>query len=88
MLEMLKIDLGISSDAYDSRLSQYLEVAQKEIVRAGVTFPDELTVEDMQLVVIYAAWMWRRRDTAEGMPRMVQYLLHNRIMQQKMSAEE
>lgn len=85
MLEMLKIDLGISTSAYDERLSQYLEHAQNEIVREGVTFPDELAVEDMQLVVMYAAWMWRRRDGVETpMPRMLRYLLNNRLFSQKM----
>lgn len=94
MLGMLKIDLGISTNAYDERLSQYLESAQREIVREGVTFPDELTVEDMQLVVMYAAWMWRRRDgeagkygAGRGMPPMLRHQLNNRIFSQKMKGE-
>lgn len=79
MLEMLKIDLGISSNAYDERLTQYLDSAQQEIVREGITLPDSLAVADMQLIVMYAGWMWRKRESGEGMPRMLRYTLNQRI---------
>lgn len=89
MLVMLKTDLAISSTAYDARLEQYLTSAQAEIVREGVTFPDTLAVEDMQLIVMYASYMWRKRDGNEtGMPRMLRYLLNQRVISQKMKAGE
>jgi hypothetical protein len=89
MLEMMKVDLGISSTAYDARLNQYLESAQAEIIREGVTFPETLAVEDMQLIVMYASYMWRKRDGNEtGMPRMLRYLLNQRVISQKMKAGE
>ena len=80
-LEALKIDLGITATAYDARLKQYLIQAEKEIEGEGVT----LTLsdfEDSQTVVQYAGWLWRKRDTQEGMPRMVRYHLNNLIMHQ------
>lgn len=83
MLEMLKIDLGITTTAYDSRLTKYLESAQTEITREGVSLNMD-TVGDVSLVVMYAAWLWRRRDTGEGMPRMIRYALNNRVLSQKM----
>lgn len=82
MLEMLKIDLGITGDAYDERLGQYLETARKQIEREGVTLTND--VDDSQLTVAYAAWLWRRRDNMQGMPRMLRYLLNNRIFAEKM----
>lgn len=85
MLPMLKIDLGITATAYDARLTQYLINAEKEIKREGADLTD--SIEDQQLVIMYAAWQWRRRDTGEGMPRMVRYALNNRIFSQKMSEE-
>lgn len=85
MLPMLKIDLGITATAYDARLTQYLINAKKEIEREGADLTD--SIEDQQLVIMYAAWQWRRRDTGEGMPRMVRYALNNRIFSQKMSEE-
>lgn len=87
MLGMLKVDLGISSTAYDSRLGQYLTSAKAEIVREGVSFPATLGVADMQLVVMYATWMWKKRETGEGMPRMLRYLLNQRVFSQKMGGD-
>lgn len=84
MLSMLKIDLGImTTTIYDERLTKYLESAQAQIEREGATL-DLTSVDDMQGVVMYAAWMWRRRDSGEGMPRMVRYWLNNRVLGAKM----
>lgn len=82
LLPSLKIDLGFTTTAYDSRLVQYLQNAQINIQREGVTIGD--TVDDDQLVVMYAAWTWRRRDSGEGMPRMLRYALNNKVFSQKM----
>ena len=82
LLSGLKIDLGITTDAYDDRLTIYLQTAQRRIEEEGVTLTD--SVDDNQLTVQYAAWMWRRRDSGEGMPRMLRYALNNRIFSRKM----
>ena len=82
MLEMLKIDLGISTTAYDTRLTQYLSVAHDLIEEEGITLNGEL-VSDSNLQVMYAAWLWRKRDSGEGMPRMLRYLLNNRLFAEK-----
>lgn len=82
LLLMLKIDLGITTTAYDSRLTQYLRSAQAEIEREGAAIcPARL--DDAMLVVMYAAWQWRRRDTGEGMPRMLRYALNQHVLSQK-----
>lgn len=83
-LSMLKTDLGITTTAYDARLQQYLTSAQQMIEREGVKALDLSVLEDAQLVVMYAAWMWRRRDSQDGMPRMLRWALNNRIMSEKM----
>ena len=83
MLTMLKVDLGITSTVYDLRLTQYLASAQTEILREGDVL-DLDQVDDMQLVVMYAAWMWRRRDGMDGMPRMLRYALNNKVFAEKM----
>lgn len=82
-LVMLKTDIGISTTAYDMRLLQYLQSAKAEIEREGIRFPPEPPVSDEQLIVMYAAWMWRKRSTGEGMPRMIRYALNNRLFSQK-----
>ena len=81
MLTALKIDLGITATAYDDRLRQYLRNAERAIEKEGVSL-DPGNYEHFQLVVMYAGWQWRRRDTGEGMPRMVRYALNNEIFQQ------
>lgn len=78
MLAALKIDLGITADAYDSRLGQYLAAAEAAIQKEGVEL-DLTNIDHAQVVVQYAGWQWRKRDTGEGMPRMVRYQLNNLI---------
>ena len=82
MLAALKTDLSITAaqTAYNARLEQLLTVAQAEIIKAGASTLDTSVPSDQELIVMYAAWLWRRRDTMEGMPRMLQYHLHNRAL--------
>lgn len=83
MLQMLKTDLGITTSAYDERLQQYLSSAWEQIKTEGATL-DATNPEDRQIQIMYAAWMWRKRDTMEAMPRMLRWALNNRIMKEKM----
>ena len=84
MLAMLKTDLGIStSTAYNTRLEQLLTVAQSAIIEEGASTLDASDPLDMQLIVMYAAWLWRRRDEMTGMPRMLRWTLNNRVMAEK-----
>ena len=81
ILELLKIDLGIKASAYDERLLALITSARNEIEREGVLVDLD---RDYDLIIMYAAWTWRRRDTGEGMPRMLRYALNNRILADKM----
>lgn len=84
LLDMLKINLGIRSTAYDERLLQLLEASKARIREEGVQNLDEENPLDAQLIVDYAEWLWRRRDTKEGMPRMIRWALNNRVFSGKM----
>ena len=93
MLDALKVDLGISTNAYDTRLGQYIVTARAAIEREGITLTNTgteeapaLSVEDAGLVVMYAAWLWRKRDTGEGIPRMLRWQLNNRLFSKKAKA--
>ena len=79
MLEFLKVDLGITTTVYDARLRSYLTAARQGIEQEGVKNLNTGTMNDAQIVIMYAAWMWRRRDSMEGMPRMLRWKLNNRI---------
>ena len=87
MLSMLKVDLGISGDGYDGRLGQYIESAKKNISIEGITL-DADSVPDCNLVIQYAAWLWRKRINGEGMPRMLRWELNQRLFHEKMQKEE
>ncbi|MBR6353559.1 MAG: hypothetical protein IKS25_05470 [Oscillospiraceae bacterium] len=82
MLSMLKVDLGIRTQAYDPRLLNYIESAKQAITREGVTLTE--SAEDSMLVVRYAGWIWRRRDTGSDMPRDLRWALNNRIFSEHM----
>ena len=84
LLVMLKIDLGLTTTAYDERLEQLLTASTAAIIREGAATLDASEPQDAQLVVMYAAWQWRRRDTGEGMPRMLRWALNNRVLGEKM----
>ena len=86
LLAMLKVDLGITTTAYDTRLTQYINSAKEMIGTEGITL-NQTDLEDAQLIVMYAGWMWRKRDTGEGMPRMLRYALNNRLFAEKMREE-
>ena len=77
-LLLLKMDIGINTTLYDERLVQYLEAAKREIEREGCALSAD-SADDNNLQIMYAAWMWRKRDTGEGMPRMLRWQLNNRL---------
>lgn len=86
MLTALKIDLGITTTAYDQRLGQYLTSAQTAIETEGITLTS--SVPDCDLVIRYAAWLWRKRATGEGIPRNLRWALNNRLFAEKISGED
>ena len=53
------------------------------IVREGASTLNADTVEDAQLIVMYSAWIWSKRDSGEGMSRMLRWALNNRILSEK-----
>ena len=87
LLSMLKTDLGFKTAGYDERLNQLLTVAEKEIIREGAETLDKTDLDDAQLIVMYAAWLWRKRDSQDGMPRMVRYAINNIVFSEKMAGD-
>ena len=78
LLPLMKLDLGISSDAFDERLLGKLQAAIERIQDEGCTLSD--SEADRDLVLMYAEWLWRERVTGAAMPRMVRYALNNRVL--------
>ena len=87
LLTLLKADLNMLSPD-PTRLAQLqhlLNVAKQLIAREGVTLAELYSAEDAQLVVMYAAYLFRKRATNEPMPRMLRWALNNRIFSEKAS---
>lgn len=85
LLPMLKADLEFvqSNTTRDAYLLQLLDSARQMLAREGVAITN--TKEDAQLIVMYAAYLYRyRADNAAKMPRMLRWAMNNRIFSQKM----
>lgn len=97
MLTMLKVDLGIlTSTLYDERFRQLLIIAKQAIIDEGARTLDDADPLDQQLIVMYAAWLWRKRDGTLGtrqnvdvtvMPRMLRVMLNNRVVREVASRD-
>lgn len=99
LLEMLKANLEKRNSINDAYLTQLIELSKTEIVREGITLSDDnYTVDEANLIVMYAAYLYRRRvGTSEGyssaalnpqgMPYMLRYALNNMLFAQKMRGE-
>jgi hypothetical protein len=83
--ETLKTDLQISVSQYDDYLDKLIELAQDAISKEGITLDD--STEDGMLVEVYAAHLYRKRREDSPMPRMLRYMLNNRLFSQKAGAE-
>lgn len=83
VLPLLQVDLGelYPTDERKKYLSQAVDAALAFIAREGITLED--TVEDLQLVEMYAAYLVRKRNTTEAMPRMLRWAINNRLFSQK-----
>ena len=82
-MPLLQVDLGelYPTDERKNYLSQVVGAAIAFVTREGITLED--TVEDLQLVEMYAAYLVRKRNTTEAMPRMLRWALNNRLFSQK-----
>lgn len=87
LVNMLKEDLGRRnpSEATLTYFNMLIGTAKEEISLERVPFPDEITAfSDVQLIVSYAAWLYRKRASAgqdSDMPRSLRYMLNNRAFQ-------
>lgn len=83
VLQMIKTDLGYmtTTTAITTRLEQYRDAAVQYLNDHGVPL-DSTTgyaVEDAQLITMYACWLHNKRNSNDGMPRILQFALHSRI---------
>ena len=84
LLTLLKTQLIISTSAIDTLLTQKIDAAKGMISREGVKLPDtesNYTGEDKELVVGYAAYLYRKgKNDDEVFPRWLRWALNNRVL--------
>lgn len=85
LLTLLKADLNILSPDTTrlAQLNHLIDAALQLIAREGVTLQEPFSAEDGQLVIMYAAYLFRKRATGEAMPRMLRWALNNRVFSAK-----
>ena len=81
ILIILQADLNILApdSTRKTQLEQYVQAAITFIKREVVALAAPYSIEDAQLIEMYAAYLFRKRDTSEEMPRMLRWALNNRI---------
>lgn len=89
LLELTKMNLQLAGSAFDDYLATLIIPAAQEAIRQeGITL-DLSEIADCNLVVMYAAYLYRKRAETEasaGMPRMLRYALNNRLFAEKMQS--
>lgn len=96
LLALLKADLEKPNNVNDEFLEALINTAIERIKAEGVTLADPYTTDDQQGIVMYAAYLYRRRNAAagdyrnaelnpQGMPYMLRLWLNNRIFAESMS---
>ena len=86
ILAMLKSNLQLMGTTWNEYLTQLIEVSTREIEREGVVL-DTSQIDDVNLIVMYASYLYRKRNTDGPMPRMLRYALNNRLFAGKVEAE-
>lgn len=82
LLILLKMDLQITVDAYDTFLKQLLDQAKEALEIIGITI-DLNSINDCNIIRQYAAYLYRsRRGEDKAAPRSLQLLINNRLMKE------
>ena len=86
ILEILKIDIQVSSTALEPYLNALIASGREYISTEGITLTG--SESDGMLVEMYAAYLYRRRrEENVQMPRMLRWALNNRLFSQKGAAD-
>ena len=87
LLNLLKIDLGITHNLRDAFFMQLLQGSIKEIERRGITL-NQKQADDQMLIVDYAAWTYRKRQEDMPLANNIQHRLRNRIIAERIVKQD
>lgn len=81
-LELVKLNLSIAGNGWDTYLEHLIRAAKAAIAEEGIDLDG--SDSDRNIIVMYASYLFRKRaEDAAPMPRMLRYALNNRLMAQK-----
>lgn len=86
LLNLLKLDLGITHNLRDAFFLQLLDGTIKEIERRGITL-NLNSADDQMLVVDYATWTYRKRQEDVPLASNIQHRIRNRIIQERIAKQ-
>ena len=87
LLTMLRADLQNPPGLLNDYLDFLINSSKEQIAEKGITL-DTSSNEDCHLIIMYASWLYRKRNSNDGMPRMLQYALHSRLVHEKGGVSE
>lgn len=80
VLSLLKARLGISLAVRDTYLTAIIEGIITELETEKGLVLDSANSHHLMFIVDYATWRYQSRDSVQGMPRHLQFRLHNLIV--------
>jgi len=86
LLQLLKIDLGITHNLRDAFFILLLKGTIEEIERRGITV-DKTAADDQMLIVDYSAWTYRKRMEDIPLANNIQHRLRNRIIKERIDKQ-
>ena len=79
-LELTKARIGIRSDARDAYILSIAEGVIKELKESQGLEMDTDNPFHLMFIVDYTEWRYSNRDEPSGMPRHLQWRLHNLVV--------
>jgi hypothetical protein len=86
LLQLFKIDLGITHNVRDAFFIQLIKGSIKEIERRGIIL-DQTSADDQMLIIDYAAWTYRKRQEDVPLAPNIQHRLRNRIIVERVNKQ-
>lgn len=79
-LDLTKARVGLSTNVRDTYLEKIIESIIEELSENNGLSLESGNSFHLMFVVDYADWRYSNRDSEKGMPRHLQYRLHNMIL--------
>lgn len=79
IMQLLKIDLGITHNARDTFFNALIISAENELIEKGIELNKAL-IDDQMLISDYAVWQYRKRQEDVPLSQSLQWRIRNRIV--------